>query len=304
MDSQTLSSLASRCGVGLVYHAVFERVPPEIDYKLHNVTPAQLHRHLEILSRHFRFVGVDEFGEARSQRGLACLTFDDGYRNVIDAALPVLSDLSIPATVFVNGATLQGTASWRDKIRYLMANDLIAEFESHVASLHRRNGDTLYRYSKHPRNDSRRVAALVDRFFTDRRIDSTAINYCFDDKRCFVRHPLLAYGNHSHAHFVLSSLSRDAQSEQIVATHELLAAQPGITLSRWFAVPFGDERDFDKDTVEIARGLGYAGLVLSRGRAHVSTPRFDALPAVERVMPAGDDLLPSLVRAYRRACPG
>ena len=304
MNSQSLTPLASRCGVGVLYHAVFERVPPEIDYKLHNVTPARLHRHLEVLSRHFRFVGVDEFGEARSQRGLACLSFDDGYRNVIEAALPVLSDLSIPATVFVNGATLQGAASWRDKIRYLMANDLIAEFESCAGSLHRRNGDTFYRYSKHPRNDSSRVSALLDRFFAEKSIGSAAVNYCFDEQRYLVPHPLLAYGNHTHAHFVLSSLSRDAQSEQIIATHELLAAQPGITLSRWFAIPFGDERDFDKDTLEIVRDLGYAGLLLSRGRAHVSTPYFDALPAIERVMPVGEDPSHSLVRAYRRACPG
>ncbi len=184
-----------------------------------------------------------------------------------------------------------------------MANDLVAELESRAGPLHRRNGDTFYRYSKHPRNDSSRVAALVDRFFTERSIDSAAINYCIDEQRYFVRHPLLAYGNHSHAHFVLSSLSRHAQSEQIVATHELLAAQPGIALSRWFAVPFGEERDFDKHTVDIVRDLGYAGLLLSRGRAHVGTPCFDALPAIERLMPAGEDLSASLVRAYRRACP-
>ena len=39
-----------------------------------------------------------------------CVTFDDGYEDTLTAALPILRDLSIPATVYVPTAIIGGTA--------------------------------------------------------------------------------------------------------------------------------------------------------------------------------------------------
>jgi peptidoglycan/xylan/chitin deacetylase (PgdA/CDA1 family) len=39
-----------------------------------------------------------------------CVTFDDGYRDVLEYAIPVLRELRIPATVFVPSAVISGAA--------------------------------------------------------------------------------------------------------------------------------------------------------------------------------------------------
>jgi peptidoglycan/xylan/chitin deacetylase (PgdA/CDA1 family) len=58
-----------------------------------------LRRHVErLLARGFRFVTVSELAAASGR--VAAVTFDDGYRSVHEAALPVLSELGITATVF------------------------------------------------------------------------------------------------------------------------------------------------------------------------------------------------------------
>ena len=49
---------------------------------LHNVPPTTLQRHIEYLSSCFEFVSLQAFSDAQSKRGLATITFDDGYKNV------------------------------------------------------------------------------------------------------------------------------------------------------------------------------------------------------------------------------
>jgi peptidoglycan/xylan/chitin deacetylase (PgdA/CDA1 family) len=68
------------------------------------VTPIRLDRALDLL-------GSEVEGR------YVCVTFDDGYRDNLDNAVPVLRELGIPATIFVPTAVIDGEASydWFDK---------------------------------------------------------------------------------------------------------------------------------------------------------------------------------------------
>lgn len=67
----------------------------------------RLHEQLSWLAAHYRVIPLSELvarlAEGRSLRGIAALTFDDGYRGVLDHGVPVLRDLRLPATLFVVG---------------------------------------------------------------------------------------------------------------------------------------------------------------------------------------------------------
>jgi peptidoglycan/xylan/chitin deacetylase (PgdA/CDA1 family) len=90
------------------YHAVVEDVRELAGAAI----PASLtsrrtfERHLDWIGRRRRFVSLDELGAMLSGKGdlgepVAAITFDDGYRNVFDCALPVLRRKGIPAAFFV-----------------------------------------------------------------------------------------------------------------------------------------------------------------------------------------------------------
>src|SRR5256886_9177903 len=71
------------------------------------------------LARRYAVVALREFVErlraGRSLRGVAALTFDDGYDGVFQHAWPHLSKLGVPATVFVVAtAPDQGRGFWWD----------------------------------------------------------------------------------------------------------------------------------------------------------------------------------------------
>jgi peptidoglycan/xylan/chitin deacetylase (PgdA/CDA1 family) len=81
----------------LSYHAVSERWPAAL-----SVTPAQLEAQLELLvGRGYRGRTFSDAVHRRSEGRVVAVTFDDGYRSVLEHALPILSRLGLPGTIFV-----------------------------------------------------------------------------------------------------------------------------------------------------------------------------------------------------------
>lgn len=100
----------------LGYHRVVENIPAAAGLTLPAMTISQktLRAHLEWVGRRFRIVSLDELGASLERQApcgnLAAVTFDDGYRDVRDYALPVLQQMGVPASVFVI-SSLVGTKS-------------------------------------------------------------------------------------------------------------------------------------------------------------------------------------------------
>ena len=82
----------STCGRILTYHSVGHR-----DHEM-NVTPGAFREQMAWLAENHKVVTLAEAVQGRE--GVA-ITFDDGYRDNLTEAAPVLSELGLPATVFV-----------------------------------------------------------------------------------------------------------------------------------------------------------------------------------------------------------
>jgi peptidoglycan/xylan/chitin deacetylase (PgdA/CDA1 family) len=83
--------------LSLCYHAV----SPSWDWR-YAVRPEQLRAQVEeLLRRGYRPATFTEAVVAPPASRTLAVTFDDGYRSVFDLGLPVLSELGVPATVFV-----------------------------------------------------------------------------------------------------------------------------------------------------------------------------------------------------------
>lgn len=95
----------------LMYHAVGTRIPDDAQGR-YTVSPEQFTAHMEILSGSGRRVG----GLADAE---VAITFDDGYRDNLELAYPVLKRLGFPFTIFVSTAFAQS-----GKPLYLDARDL------------------------------------------------------------------------------------------------------------------------------------------------------------------------------------
>jgi peptidoglycan/xylan/chitin deacetylase (PgdA/CDA1 family) len=110
------------------------------------VSPARFAGQMAWLARRgLRGVGIAELVDAMRagrQRGLVGLTFDDGYTNVLETALPVLRQHGFGATAYIISDRLGGTNEWDqgptwqlmtgDQVRELAAAGI--EIGSHAAT--------------------------------------------------------------------------------------------------------------------------------------------------------------------------
>jgi peptidoglycan/xylan/chitin deacetylase (PgdA/CDA1 family) len=113
--SAALSWLGNRAAndIGiLLYHRLSLRVPGVEEPSI-NVTPAQFRSQLAGLQQRgyqfwplSRLLDEVEGGRRVFPSQVAVLTFDDGHESVFTAGLPILRELQIPATIFVNTAFL------------------------------------------------------------------------------------------------------------------------------------------------------------------------------------------------------
>jgi peptidoglycan/xylan/chitin deacetylase (PgdA/CDA1 family) len=97
-------------GVILCYHGIGRRAAPEV------VAVDAFHRQLDLLLERFRVVSVGDLvaaiGGAAPDPLPVALTFDDGYKNVLEHALPLLRSYGLHATAYVLPGLWGRTASW------------------------------------------------------------------------------------------------------------------------------------------------------------------------------------------------
>lgn len=107
----------------LCYHGVVEAVAADRFGYGNTVSIAEFRQHLQFLAKHFRPVSIaDVIADREGRRALperaALVTFDDGYRNNLVCAAPVLLETGVPCAFFV-------TTSYAGSRNVLWTDDLI-----------------------------------------------------------------------------------------------------------------------------------------------------------------------------------
>ena len=82
-----------------------------------NVSPDAFREHMSVLARRARPVPIGDLVNCVREgrpfpRGAVAVTFDDGYKDLMEHALPVLREFRIPAAFFVVSGGIGGNDSW------------------------------------------------------------------------------------------------------------------------------------------------------------------------------------------------
>ena len=143
-----------------MYHSISPSTQPD-PHRL-RVHPERLDRHLRLLRRlGLRGVSLSELLRAQERgraRGLIGLTFDDGYTDFLEHAVPVLRRHGMTSTLYVVAGRLGGENTWDDGPRLGLID---ADQVRAVAAAGHEVGSHTMTHARLPGADERTLAAEI-----------------------------------------------------------------------------------------------------------------------------------------------
>lgn len=216
-------------------------------------------------------------------RALA-ITFDDGYTDNHDVALPILRRHGLPATFFIATGFLGRGCMWNDRVieafrrTPLRRVDLsglldVGSFALAHAADRRMAIETVIRAVKYlqpqPRLDL--VRSIGQRL----EVDAPPSLMMTEDEVRSLRRAGMQIGAHTVSHPILATLDAGEKRREIVESKQVLETILGEPVDL-FAYPNGKPgEDYDAESVRIVREAGFtAALTTARGAAHRQTDPF------------------------------
>jgi peptidoglycan/xylan/chitin deacetylase (PgdA/CDA1 family) len=262
------------------------------------ITPAFLDQALGLIrSEGFDLVSLDAMAAIiagpKRDRFAVALTFDDGYRDNVEHALPVLKRHSAPWTLFVTTGFADGVASlwWivlEEAIRALpkvtlSAAGRIFDHDTRDAKGKQAAFDEIY-WALRARPEAE-LRATVARLAAMAGLDTAAITQrlCldWDGLRVLKAEPLLTFGAHTLTHPMLAKHPvHIAQPEMLEAKYRI-EHELGVDV-RHIAYPVGDRTSAGPREFDLARQMGFLTGVTTRP-GHVFAAHADHLTALPRV---------------------
>ena len=264
----------------LMYHRFSATPEPR---RLH---AAAFREHLEYIRRHFTPVRLSTLVETCRAGGelpprAVAVTVDDGYRDFVEVAYPLLREYQIPATLFVISDVVHDRDwAWYDKLRFSCFGTQVAkasfELNGNVfrlsldSALARENAWDLvatHGVDLSPSGQRELVSAVAEALAVNVPATApTGFAGADGDSLRALDESLVELGGHSSSHPILAHCSDTELEREIVgSTRELQS-----TLQRHlrvFCYPNGMAADYDARCVSAVERAGYIGACVAHGGA-------------------------------------
>jgi peptidoglycan/xylan/chitin deacetylase (PgdA/CDA1 family) len=267
----------------------FHRVNDEHDPFLPAMRTSVFAARIAYIARHYQVLTVEDLVERARQgtvpRNALALTFDDGYRDNLSHAAPILAQHGLPATIFLATGYI-GTPDmpWFDHVALAF-------------KLSRRKDVTL------PGSPSQRLATEEDRLTALWRALAWLKTVSDEERRRAVKELVadlrphrtegpkrlmldwgevdalrglgFSVGAHTVTHPILSRVTPEHAREEIQGSKDAIERALGVTV-RAFAYPNGGPEDYTPMTVRLVQECGFRCAVSTRrGLNGPATPPFE-----------------------------
>lgn len=265
-------------GAILMFHSV--RPDPGHAYAPNHpleITPEFLDTTLSLLAElDYDVVSVGEIPERLARvngRRFAVLTFDDGYRDNLEYAAPILRRHRAPYAIYVTTGFVERTARlwWLeleaaigalDHVEMEIAGDAFSAPARTIAEKHAAYAAAYSFLAGHDEPAMLdQISALVER-------SGVAVNFgelcmTWDEVRTAAADPLCTIGVHTLTHARLAKHADDDVRRELQASRELIERQLGVGAVH-LAYPFGDRRSAGPREYQIARACGFETALTTR----------------------------------------
>jgi peptidoglycan/xylan/chitin deacetylase (PgdA/CDA1 family) len=271
-------------GVGVILTLHHVR-PPRRDRfqpnRLLEVTPRFLDRVVQLLRRsRLDLVSLDEMhrrlSEGDFRRRFVCITIDDGYRDTLQWAYPILKRHEVPFALYIPTSfpdrlgelwwlALEAVIARNGRINLLIDGEERG-FDCRTVSDKRRLFDELYGFLRSfaDEEDLRRVVRdLCARYHVD--ITSFCADLCmgWDGLAKLAADPLVTIGAHSVNHVMLAKVPEQTARAEMRMSRSVIEAALGVRPAH-FCYPVGDPTSAGEREFRMAAELGFKTAVTTR----------------------------------------
>ena len=219
----------------------------DFDSKIHNKhiwnSVSFFEEQMMYLKQNFKIVsvkdGIQSLEKGTMKETEVCITFDDGDASIVTLAMPLLKRFNIPATFFINTAYgVEKAGYWFNLGPYFEDQELV------LASKAIRNTTESATYHD--------LLKLEDEC-NKKHLAKQSPFYCDYDFCKSTNDSLFHFGLHGHEYFRFSMLSYGQQKLNLQRNIDAMVDWANYV--PYFAVPFGQPRDWNLDTLKVAKEL-------------------------------------------------
>ena len=261
------------CFVVLTYHRVSPTPSP---FAIDTVALPVFERQMRCLAQHFTVLTIEDIVE-RLQAGetippdCAAITFDDGYADNYHYALPVLTALGLPATVYLaTGAVGTGQVLWFDRVLRAFEQTTCESAHLPYAQKPEALGPVTQRASlaasalfwlrSLPRE---RRDASMRTLFTMLGVvppaEDPSLMLTWDQVRTMARQGC-RFGSHTVSHPILSQITIPEVTREVSDSKRMIENAIGQPVTT-FAYPSGRAQDYSPEVIDLVRQAGYKAAV-------------------------------------------
>jgi peptidoglycan/xylan/chitin deacetylase (PgdA/CDA1 family) len=257
----------------LTYH----RVNDELDPFFGAVPTEIFEQHMAYVARTHLVLTVEELVERMHRRRLprnaVAITFDDGYRDTLTHAAPILARYGLPATVFLaTGFTGTGEIPWFHRLGMAFKLTKAPSFRAPVGETLSLVGQaermqamerTLGHFKRLPEEALRReLDVLLQTFGVTDQPDVKNLMLTWDDVHALTGLGF-SIGAHTVSHPILSRVSAERAREEIHGSRRMIESACG-SRPRAFAYPNGGPEDYTETVTRLVREAGFTCAVTTR----------------------------------------
>jgi peptidoglycan/xylan/chitin deacetylase (PgdA/CDA1 family) len=272
-------------GQGLIF--MLHRVLPAKERDIYSlnkdlaITPEKLEEYILFFKeKKYAFISLDELAnwlenKKKINQKFICLTFDDGYQDNLNFALPILKKHNVPATIYVTNCLPNGTGLlwWylfeehAKKSQSLILNTSIGKNEFHWKD----EDDAFSQFGK--------VSEVIKSIELDELSDVLSqgfglsnsemyeqcktISLTWNEIKELSEDPLITIGAHTMNHISVKHQKADLVMQEMLKSKLEIENKIGKTVNH-FAYPFGGEFDVSERDIKIASKVGFKTSTLNQ----------------------------------------
>ncbi|MFN3234079.1 MAG: polysaccharide deacetylase family protein [Gammaproteobacteria bacterium] len=225
----------------------------------------------------YHFIGLDEIpiSIAKRRKKWIALTFDDGYRDNLTLAYPILKEYQVPFAIYVTNSFPNHTAIlwWYLLEELLLTRDSIA-FDFHgqgVIYACKTNLEKQQTFSAIRKlilreqydHQVQTIKQIFSQFYDDLTAKTRELALSWDEIIEASKDPLVTIGAHTIDHLALSKLSEGELHRQLLQSRQELEEKLGSPI-RHFAYPYGSKHEASLREFQYAREIGFETAVTTR----------------------------------------